>query len=56
MHDDLPLRILVIEDDPDTRANLADILELDGFVADAVGSFSESLNHDDRDPVVGHHP
>lgn len=52
MHDDLPLRILVIEDDPDTRANLADILELDGFVADAVGSFSESLNHDDRDQLL----
>jgi hypothetical protein len=25
-----PLRVLVIDDDPDTRTNLTDILEMDG--------------------------
>ena len=33
----------VIEDDPDTRANLSDILELDGFDVSAAGSAHEAL-------------
>lgn len=38
-----PLDVLIIEDDPDTRANLADILTLDGHRCDSVGSFQEAL-------------
>lgn len=40
---DAPLRILVIEDDPDTRANLRDILELDDFAVETAGSVAEAL-------------
>lgn len=36
-------RILVIEDDEDTRANLCDILELDDFHVHTAGSCSEGL-------------
>jgi PAS domain S-box-containing protein len=39
---DHTFRILIIEDDPDTRANLRDILELDGHEVFAVASFHES--------------
>lgn len=39
---DSSLSILVIEDDPDTRANLKDILELDGHTVYTVGSYDES--------------
>jgi signal transduction histidine kinase len=35
--------ILVIDDDPDTRANLRDILELDGYQVDGVGTVAETL-------------
>jgi two-component system sensor kinase FixL len=35
--------VLVIEDDPDTRANLCDILELDGYQIDTAGSVAETL-------------
>ena len=38
----LPFRILVIEDDRDTRANLCDILELDGHQVFAAESFNAS--------------
>lgn len=37
-------RILAIEDDADTRANLRDILELDGYEVDVASSVSEALN------------
>lgn len=37
-------RILLIEDDCDTRANLCDILELDAYAVDAVGSFAEATS------------
>jgi PAS domain S-box-containing protein len=37
------LHILVIEDDPDTRANLRDILELDDHRVEAAGSAAEAL-------------
>ncbi|MDB5339295.1 MAG: todS 2 [Planctomycetaceae bacterium] len=40
-----PLRILVIEDDEDTRANLQDILELDDHHVIAVSSVKEALAH-----------
>jgi two-component system, LuxR family, sensor kinase FixL len=38
-----PVDILVIEDDPDTRANLRDILELDDHRVTTVGSAAEAL-------------
>jgi PAS domain S-box-containing protein len=39
-----PVRVLVIDDDADTRANLCDILELDGCVVETAGSAAEALN------------
>jgi two-component system, LuxR family, sensor kinase FixL len=38
-----PVEILVIEDDPDARANLRDILELDSHQVTTVGSAAEAL-------------
>jgi PAS domain S-box-containing protein len=38
-----PIDILVIEDDPDARENLRDILELDDYRVTAVGSAAEAL-------------
>jgi signal transduction histidine kinase len=38
-------RVLVIDDDDDTRANLCDILELDGLEASAAGSIAEAIAH-----------
>ena len=38
-------RILIIEDEPDTRANLCDLLELFGLEPFAVGSGAEALAH-----------
>lgn len=38
-----PLDVLIIEDDPDTSANLADILTLDGHRCDSAASFSAAL-------------
>jgi PAS domain S-box-containing protein len=40
-----PARILIVEDEPDTRANLCDLLELFGFDPFAVGSGAEALAH-----------
>lgn len=37
-----PLHVLLIEDDADTRANLADILELDGHRSTGYSSFSQA--------------
>jgi signal transduction histidine kinase len=39
------LKVLVIEDDLDTQANLRDILELDGYVVEAATSATEALAH-----------
>lgn len=36
----MPLRILLVEDEPDYRDALRDILNLEGFVADGVGTIS----------------
>jgi two-component system sensor kinase FixL len=42
---DMPAHfILVIEDDADTRANLCDILELDGHRVETAGTVAEALN------------
>jgi len=40
-----PARILIVEDEPDTRANLCDLLELFGFDPFAVASGAEALAH-----------
>lgn len=40
-------RILVIEDDADARANLRDILEMDGYRVDTASKVSEALNRSD---------
>jgi PAS domain S-box-containing protein len=42
-----PLDILVVEDDADTRANLRDILELDGHRIELAGTAAEALSRDD---------
>ncbi|HQU46206.1 MAG TPA: ATP-binding protein [Pirellulales bacterium] len=44
MNDRAPMTVLVVEDDEDTRANLCDILELDGYRVDAVGTMREALS------------
>jgi signal transduction histidine kinase len=45
--DPVGLRILVIDDDADTRANLRDILELDGYSVDDAGTAAEALKMPD---------
>lgn len=45
MPDTLPLAVLVIEDDADTRGNLQDILELDGYQVELAGSAAEALHN-----------
>ena len=37
MTDPTPFAVLVVDDDPDTRANLRDILDLDGYAVDEAG-------------------
>lgn len=49
MPDRQSLRILVVEDDADTRVNLCDILELDGHDVVSAASASESLDRTDWD-------
>src|SRR5271166_2510 len=41
-----PLNILVVDDDADTRANLCDILEMDGHHVETAGSVAEALDRD----------
>jgi signal transduction histidine kinase len=43
MTESYSLSVLIIEDDPDARANLQDILELDGHRVQGAGSAAESL-------------
>jgi PAS domain S-box-containing protein len=47
-----PVDILVVEDDPDGRANLRDILELDGHRVTAVGSAAEALEQANLDQFL----
>src|ERR1700694_5518449 len=42
-----PFHILVIEDDPDARANLCDLLELEQHRVHAVGTITEGLNYEE---------
>src|SRR5438105_861948 len=41
-----PLHVLVVDDDADTRSNLADILELDGYQVETAGGAAEALARD----------
>jgi signal transduction histidine kinase len=41
------LRVLVVDDDPDTRENLTDILEIDGYDVAAAGSIAETMRRTD---------
>ena len=45
MTDSSSLAVLVIEDDADTRGNLQDILELDGYEVKLAGSAAEALSN-----------
>ena len=47
-----PLLVLVIEDDPDTRANLCDILEMDGYRVEMAGTVAEALNRNDWSAIT----
>ncbi|HET6879738.1 MAG TPA: ATP-binding protein [Pirellulales bacterium] len=51
MTDAAPMSVLVVEDDEDTQANLCDILELDGYRAEAVGTAREVLARRDWSDV-----
>jgi signal transduction histidine kinase len=42
-----PPRVLVVDDDPDTRANLRDILELDDWHVETAASVAEALDRAD---------
>jgi PAS domain S-box-containing protein len=47
MADTLVLSVLVVDDDADTRANLSDILELDGYRIDTAATIAEALDRSD---------
>jgi two-component system, LuxR family, sensor kinase FixL len=47
-----PLYVLVVEDDADTRANLCDILELDGYRVDTAGTVAEALDRDNWSAIT----
>src|ERR1022692_1027623 len=47
-----PLHVLVVEDDSDTRANLCDILELDGYRAETAGTVAEALNRNNWSEIT----
>src|SRR5438046_3700895 len=46
MANSLPRHVLVVDDDADTRANLRDILELDGYAVAEAGTVAETLPRD----------
>jgi PAS domain S-box-containing protein len=46
METPVPLHVLVIEDDPDARSNLQDILELDDYRVEAAGTVAEALGRE----------
>ena len=49
MAGDADLRVLVVDDDPDTWSNLCDILELDNFQVDTAGTLAEVMRRGDWD-------
>jgi PAS domain S-box-containing protein len=48
---DSDFRVLVVDDDADTRSNLCDILALDNFPVDTAGTAAEVLRRNDWDRV-----
>ena len=48
----IPQVVLVIEDNADASRNLADILDLDGYIARGAGSFAEALGRDDWNDLL----
>src|SRR5262245_16824000 len=48
----IPQAVLVVEDNVDASANLADILELDGYSARFAGTFAEALARDDWNDLL----
>lgn len=51
MPNDAELRVLVVDDDPDTRSNLCDILELDHYQVETAGSVAEVLQRASWDRI-----
>ncbi|HZV05429.1 MAG TPA: ATP-binding protein [Gemmataceae bacterium] len=51
MPTDADLRVLVVDDDADTRSNLCDILELDDFQVETAGTAAEVLRRNSWDRV-----
>ena len=47
----MPFTVLVIDDDADTRENLWDILEMDGYTVETAGSAAEVLDRSDWDRI-----
>jgi PAS domain S-box-containing protein len=47
-----PFSVLVVDDDPDTRTNLRDILDLDGHTVEAAGSVAEVLGRTSWDHIA----
>jgi PAS domain S-box-containing protein len=45
------LRVLVVDDDADTRSNLCDILELDNFQVETAGTVAEVLKRESWDSI-----
>ncbi len=52
MADASSLYVLVIDDDPDTRANLRDILELDDHRVETAGTIAEALRRDNWQDIA----
>ncbi|MEX2214181.1 MAG: response regulator, partial [Phycisphaeraceae bacterium] len=50
--DEPNLVVVVVEDDAETRANLCDILELDGLVVRSAGTFTECMAHKHGSPMA----
>jgi signal transduction histidine kinase len=48
----VPNTVLIVEDDADARANLEDILELDGYAAESAGTFAELLGRREWDNLL----
>jgi PAS domain S-box-containing protein len=46
------MHVLVVDDDPDTRANLCDILELDDHCVETAGSIAEALKRDNWSEIT----
>jgi PAS domain S-box-containing protein len=52
MPQDAAPRVLVVDDDPDTRSNLCDILELDDYQVETAGTAAQVLGRHDWDGVA----